>query len=243
MIVTTTTRPTSKQRARAHVVGQRCAAPVVPRRGALAAVLDAHGASLAYVVGRDLEWIASPSARLAADVGLLHAHVAAGARHPLVRAVGVPPGGHVVDATLGLAHDALHLATVAGVQVTGIEIQPALFSLVEAGLPRLTGSWGAGLVRPRLGDARRLLSTLHADAVVLSPMFDEPRRAPPGFELLRQLAHSAPLDASWLDAALRCAPRVVVKARRGQPIPSFAEVDLRQVVRGKAVDYWVIGPT
>ncbi len=126
--------------------------------------------------------------------------------------------------------------------MVGIEASPALYSLAEAGLARLAtqGVGAAARVRPRLGDARELLSAVSADAVMLSPMFDEPRAAAPGFDVLREVCVGDPLDASWLDAALACAPRVVLKARRAQPVPGFARPHLREIVRGKAVDYWVL---
>lgn len=247
LIVTTSTQPTMELEARAEVVADRCGAPLARRRGGLPALLDAHRATLAYVVGRDREVVVGAHHRVGLDLGLLHAHRAQGTDHPLLRALGpLPPGAHVLDATLGLAHDALHVAAVAGARVTGIERNPALFSLAEAGLQRLAreGEPAAARIRPVLGDSRvELRAHSPASAVILSPMFDEPRRAPPGFEVLRALAHHTPLGPDWLDATCAAAPRVVLRARRGQPVPDFAVPRLRDVIRGKAVDYWVFGPT
>lgn len=188
----------------------------------------------------------SAQARLGIGVGLLHAHRAQGTAHPLLRALGpLDADSHVLDGTLGLALDALHVAAVTGARVTGFEWHPALFSLTEAGLRQLaaSGKAAASRVQPFLGDSRVELRDYRADAVMLSPMFDEPRRAPPGFELLRHLARHAPLGEDWLASALSAAPRVVLRARRAQPVPPFAEPHLIEVMRGKAVDYWVFGPT
>lgn len=228
-------------------MAERCGAPFVPRRGSLPALLREQAAELAYLVTREREVLATVDTRVGLDVGLLHAHRAQGLAHPLLRALGpLPPSAHVLDATLGLAHDAVHVATVAGARVTGIEMSPVLFSLAESGLARLAGgdAPAAARVHPVLGDSEAMLPTLGpADAVMLSPMFDEPRRAAPGFELLRRVACGGLLTESWLRAALTAAPRVVLRARRDQPVPDVARPALHRIERGKAVDYWVLGPT
>ena len=241
LLVTTATRPDEALLQRALVVSRRCGVPLTPRAHGLAAHLQAEGARLAYVVGRQEEWLATAGARLKIDVGLLHAHLALGPRHPLLRALG--PADHVIDATLGLCHDALHVAATTGARVTGLEISPPLFSLAERGLSQLhaAGLDAAARITPLWGDARDLLTSAGpADAVLIAPMFDRPRCAPPGFDLLRHVARSAALDAGWLRAALAVAPRVVIKARRTQPLPAFALPHLQQILRSRAIDYWVL---
>lgn len=242
LLVTTAHRPDEALVTRAHTVADRCGVQATRRTRGLARHLQEAGASLAYVVGRGEDWLATARARLRIDVGLLHAHHDQGPRHPLIRAIG--PAQHIADATLGMCHDALHVASVTGARVTGFEISPPLFSLAERGLARLAseGLAAAGQITPLWGDARQLLASARdVDVVMLSPMFDRPRSAPPGFELLRHVAHPAPLDPGWLHAALQVAPRVVVKARRTQPVPAFAVPHLQQILRSKAIDHWVLG--
>jgi len=237
VIVTTTTRPLPGQQARAREVAARTGWAWIARRGPLAALLEAHRG--AYVVGRDREELVTTDSRVAVDLGLLHAHRAAGRDHPLIQSVGAP--SVIVDATLGLCRDALHLAAVTGARVIGLEVAPALVCLAEEGLPRLARDEpAAGRVSVEQADSRVRLASLRADVVTLSPMFDEPKAAAPGFDVLRELAASQPLDETWLRAAFEAAPRVVVKARPGQPVPDFVRPRLARVRRGRAVDYWTL---
>ncbi len=241
MVVTTSSRPSPWQRERAAIVATRCRVPHVTRRGSLSALLDGKGALVAYVVRRDRECLADGERSLFVDQGLLHARVSAGRQHPLIRALG--DVRTVVDGTLGLAQDALHIAAVTGAQVVGFEAVPALACLCESGLARLAaqGVEAAARIVVVQGDSRTALQALgRVDAMFLSPMFDAPQAAAPGWDLLRPLARPAPLDAQWLQAALQVAPRVVVKVRRGLPPPLFTTAQLCSVIRGKAVDYWRI---
>ncbi|MBX2800347.1 MAG: class I SAM-dependent methyltransferase [Myxococcales bacterium] len=215
------------------------------RRRSMRAHLTDTGAALAYVVGREREWLTDGVGRVAVHVGLLHAHRATGASHPLVRALSVDgtPPGTVIDATLGLCQDALHVAEVTGARMWGTEVSAPLFCLAESGLPRLAaeGVAAAARITPLCGDARQLLPTLpQADAVMLSPMFGTPAAAAPGFELLREVAVHAPLDHTWLAACLAAAPRVVMKVERRAPVPAFVTPHLTEVLHGKSVDYWLL---
>ena len=147
----------------------------------------------------------------------------------------------MVDGTLGLAGDALHIAEVLGCRVTGIEGSPPIFSLLEEGLPRLARELeAAGRIALRLGEAGEVLGTLDtADAVFLAPMYERPRAAPPGFELLRRVAVHDPFSERILAAALAVAPWVVLKVDRGAPDPG----GFGTRVRGKSVDYLVMDRT
>lgn len=238
-VVTTTLRPAEHQVRRADEVAARTGWPVVVRRRGLEALFEAHRVPVAYVVGRDREELVTADQRVAVDAGLLHAHRSVGLEHPFVRSVG--PASRIIDGTLGLCRDALHLAAVTGAQVVGLEIAAPLVCLAEEGLPRLARTEpAAARIAPVHADSRTYLATLRADVVTLSPMFDEPQAAAPGFDVLRELAESAPLDLAWLEAAFTAAPRVVVKVRPGQPIPLFARPHLGEVRRGRAVDYWTL---
>lgn len=194
--------------------------------------------ALAYVVGRDAEWLTDGADRLRVDVGLLHAKAAAGADHPLIRAVG--PARRVFDGTLGLAGDALHLAEALGAEVVASELSPAVFALVGSALPRLAASrWAgaAGRVRPMLGPAAEVVRREGPfDCAFFAPMFESPARAAPGYALFRRVAVHLPLDAETLEAARSVCPRVVVRVERGGPSP---EPDGWERLPGKAVDYHV----
>lgn len=230
-IVTTTVNAGEVQRERAREVAARSGWPYVPRRGPIP-----PGVGPAYVVGRDRDRLVEGGVSLSVDRGLLHARRAAGIGHPYLRAIG--PARRVIDATLGLAQDALHVADVLGCEVVGIEGAVVLASLCEEGLGRLArqGLAAAGRVTVLSGDARaRMAEVGPVDVVVLSPMFDVPEAAAPGFELLRRVALQDRLDDAWLAAAFAVAPRVVAKVPRGTRLPG-------EVVRGRAVDYLVLRP-
>lgn len=245
MIVTTSSRPGPAQLARARVVADRCRVPCVERRGSLADALGGDG--LAYVVGRHRDELRTADEVRTVHEGLLRAKAHAGRAHPLVRAV-APRGAsvrRVVDVTLGYAEDALLLAEVLGCEVVGAEVSSVVFSLLEEGLPRLAagGLAAAAHVEPRWSDGLALLDGLDADAadvVTLSPMFDAPRRAAPGFHLLRSVARLEPLDPSWVERSLRVAPRAVFKLPAGQGAPLELAAKRVERVQGKAVDFLVV---
>jgi len=228
LTITTSDKPGPDQVERARAVALRCGRPYVPRRGPI------HG--FAYVVGRNRDELRDGTTSLTVHEGMLQARLQSGVEHPLIRAIG--PAEHVVDATLGLAGDALHIASALSCQVTGIEGSPVIFSLLEEGLARLSRHLeAAGQIVPRLGEATETLEQVEpADAVFLAPMYVRPRAAAPGFELLRRVAIHDPLSEALLDAALRAAPRVVVKVD-----PEEAAIrGTRSRIRGRAVDYLVI---
>ena len=58
---------------------------------------------------------------------------------PLVRAAELRAGDHVLDATLGLAGDALVVAHATETKVIGLEASPVLAAFVTAGLRRQIG--------------------------------------------------------------------------------------------------------
>lgn len=229
MIVSTSVNAGEVHRRRAREVAERCGWPYVPRRGPID--------GLAYVVGRGREQLVDGAAAVWVERGLLHARRHDGLQHPFLRAVG--PARRVIDATLGLAQDALLVADVLGAEVVGIEASGALFSLCEEGLPRLAreGVPAAARIRILHGDARVLLVEVGpADVVLVDPMFPAPARSAPGFELVRRVAVDDRLDDAWLGAAFAAAPRVVVKAPKGADLPG-------EVFPGRAVDYVVLRPT
>jgi hypothetical protein len=226
MIVTTRERPSPEERSRALDVAARCGARFVARRGALGKLLADADASLAYVIARDRERLDDGQRSLFVHQGLLAARLMSGDDHPLIRAMlgQGPRPQQVIDGTLGLGIDALHLAAALGAEVIGVEAAPAICCLNEEGLRRLasTGLDAAARVRPVQGLAGEVMAAMapdSADAVFLAPMFDEPAAAAPGWDLLRPLACYHPVDQATVDAALRVAPRLVVKLAPKDVVP------------------------
>lgn len=137
-------------------------------------------------------------------------------RHPLTRAIG--KAQLVVDATAGLAQDALGLALM-GYRVTAIERCAVIAALARDGFRRWHSLDARGdRLHLLIGDARTLLPTLspRPQVVYLDPMFPAKRRASAAvrkeLRWLRDLVGDD-LDALELfDIARRTATyRVVVK--------------------------------
>lgn len=214
----------------------------------LRALVQMH--ELVYVVGREQDRLVASDGELHVHPGLLKTRLHTGLDHPLIRAI-APRGcaTHVIDATLGLAGDALHLAAALRCRVTGIEVAPPLAMLLESGLARLARQpdpvgGAAQRIDLHVGHATQVLAQRpenSANAVLLAPMYATPDRAMPGFHLLRQVAHHAPPDRELVRQALRVAPRLVVKVPRGAPPPPYLQVGpTLEVVHGKRVDYWTL---
>jgi len=154
---------------------------------------------------------------------------------PLVRAAGLEPGDVVLDATLGLGGDALVAAHATGAKVIGIESSPVLAAFVTAGLRRLLapGRVAAERIEVRCADHRAALREMpdgSVDVILFDPMFRTAAQSGALFDLVRELANPAPLEADTLREARRVARKgVLVKdappghelARLGlQPLPS-----------------------
>lgn len=245
MFVTTAANPSPALEARAARVAERTGLPQVRRRGSLKRLLEAQGATAAYVCTREHDRLDDGGGqRLFVHEGLLKARLASGLDHPLVRAVtDGRRAERLIDGTLGLGIDAMHLAAATGARVLAVEQSDILRSLCLEGLPRLANrAWpAAARVQPVGGlsvEVMRLLPADSADGVFLAPMFDAPAAAAPGWDLLRPVAHHAPLDEATLEQALRVAPRVAVKLSPGDAVPEALR-DAEQVV-SKALRYAVL---
>jgi 16S rRNA (guanine1516-N2)-methyltransferase len=254
LIVTTGPKPTTETRERGSLVAARLQAAFAPRsRMTLARLMREHDADRAYVVGRDKEYLLTPEGTLHAHPGMYYLKMEDGAVHPLIRAVqpdAAKPVERVLDGTLGMASDALHLAGHLGVEVVGVEASPVLASLLEEGLPRMarTGrlyAAAASRVSVQHGDATEVLATLGdntVDVVYLDPMFDVPQKASASFSLVRQLADGRPVSARLLEEGVRVARRrLVLKVGATAEAPPFeAGPGWNRRVRGGAVDYLII---
>ncbi|MCA9517022.1 MAG: class I SAM-dependent methyltransferase [Myxococcales bacterium] len=253
LLVTTAPDAPAALIARARVIAKRCGALFSPRRASVTRLLRDTGRVHAYIVGRERDELRGGDEILWVHPGLFYLKREAGATHPLLRALapeGEPPPRAIVDATLGLAGDAIHVASALGARVIGCEASPVLASLLEEGLPRLAKggrgwSEGAARVELRAGDALATLSGLEegaVDAVYLDPMFEAPLAAQAGFDLLRAYAVHAPVDAALLAEAWRVAARRVVLKLPGMAAPPEGAPGpgWTRRVRGQAVDYAIL---
>jgi 16S rRNA (guanine1516-N2)-methyltransferase len=191
-----------------------------------------HGVDLLYIVGAERDELSNGEQKLFVHRGLPAKYLPS---NPLLRALEPKPGQTIVDATLGLASDALVIAST-GARVVGIEADPLLYSLAERGLAELAAEVpAAAAIDLCLGASEIELAKLDpVDAVYIDPMFDEPRRAAVGFELLRRRAHRSDRN-QLLAAAQSVATRVVMKVGRGQT----DELGETWKIEGKACDYLV----
>lgn len=256
LLVTTTRRSSDEQVARAVEVARLCGARFAARDGSVARMLAAHGADTCYLVGRDREEVRGHGLTLFLHPGTYHMVAHLGREgDPLLRAIaplGEPAPTRVIDATLGVAGNALQIAGLLGARVIGLEASAPLACLAEAGLARLAAagrrySPGAGRIRVVQTRAARWLEDQapgSAEAVYLDPMFAQPGSAEPGFGLVRHLARGEPLDAdTYLAAARVAARRVVLRVPAcGQAPPEAAVLTWHRRVRGKALDYLVHEP-
>jgi 16S rRNA (guanine1516-N2)-methyltransferase len=239
--VTTGYNPSGAAQARARVLSERFAAPLVERR-AFHALFLATGATHLYVVGRDHEEVRAPEGACFVQEGLLATKLNEGARHPFVRALG--PCTSIVDCTLGLANDALHAAVSLRCSGLGVEGSPVIHALLEEGLPRLWASHAAGRqIHLHHGDALHVLRGLgdrSHDVVFLDPMMTRPRKCAPSFAVLRTFAVPQGPSAELLQQAARVArARVVVKLGKGDPMPADSPLAFSHHERGVHVIYWV----
>lgn len=253
MVVTTCRHPEAAQTSRAKAVAELCQVPYL-ERSSFARMTAASGADLFYVVGRKTEALRRGSDEFYVHPGMIKMKRADGASHPLVRAVRPPGAGPVerlIDGTLGMAGDALHLSTVLKIGVVGLEINPVLASLVRGGLQHMVAGdawWGASARRVdvRCADNLAYLRELAAhavDVVYLDPMFESSLGGALGFDVFKGLADHAPLSSQLLTEASRVARcRVVVKVVGASDPPALEDgaPAFNRRVRGGAVDYLVV---
>jgi len=162
-------------------------------------------------------------------------------RQPLARAFGKKIHT-IVDATAGLAQDALRLALM-GFHVTATERSPVVAALARDGLRRFESERGIALgtrLSIRVGDARTLLSTLpRPDAVYLDPMFPAKRKhsaaARKEMRVLRDLV-GEDRDAVELLAIARTVARERVVVKRADDAPPLAPGPHHSIL-GKLIRY------
>jgi len=249
LAVTTGCSSTAAHVARARAVAARCGVAYVPRKGSLAKTCAEGDVTMLYVVEKQRESLRLPTGeRIGVDQGMLTMRLHTGRDHPLIRATAIDNVQRIMDGTLGLAHDALHLASVWNLPILGAEASPVVFSLLESGLEQLGATEGpasvaAQWIEPRLGrsaDILRAVEVGSVDVLLLAPMFRSPRNAAPGYPLFRNVAVHDPLDEETLAAARAAGVRrVVLKLDRGEAPADTWKGPLEHQVRGKANVYWL----
>ena len=114
LAVTTGCNATSDTIARAQAVAARCDAAYAPRNGSLKRTCVRANVDLLYVVEKHRESLRVPTGeRIGVDQGMLATRRHEGAKHPLIRATAIEGLQCIMDGTLGLGHDALHMAALA----------------------------------------------------------------------------------------------------------------------------------
>lgn len=157
--------------------------------------------------------------------GMLHRRTARGAEDRLIAALDLPPGARVLDATLGLGHDALLMARM-GLNVLACEGHAALLWFTQDGMRRHDPE-ASRRITVRCADHRVVIAAAPSvDAVYFDPMFPAHR---PGrnntLEPLRGCAIPDPIDPATLLAALDLCGRVVLRLApyaRAPRLPGWA---------------------
>lgn len=210
-----------------------------------------HGCPYIYVIRTEREELINEhDEAMYVQEGMIRLKAQYGFAHPFIKALcfyGAPQS--MIDATLGLAGDAMHAAMVLGCGVKGCEAALPMQLLLQEGLIRLSRdenvhiSDAAGKISLFEGTALDYLKTQQddsVDVVTIDPIMSRPKRSAPGMRLLRPLAYQASLDAVWLYEALRVAKtHVVLKLGKGAPLPPQVRHHSVAVVRGAHVVYVV----
>lgn len=252
LAVTVSHRGKARHIERAREVARRTGGRFLDRVGGLSKLFASGEVDLVYVVSVVREELRSAKEHIFVNEGLIHMKRRDGPGHPFLRAVAppeAPPIASVVDATIGLAQDAIHVAAMLEVRVEGIEASPSIACLVENGLERFRAgneTWRAIADRISVveGSAREHLERMadgSRSVVCFDPMFETPRQAVPGFGVFRRVAEHAPLDRDTMMQAIRVASaRVILKVPHGERPPADLEACFNRRVCGRAVDYLIV---
>ncbi len=221
--------------------------PLVPRRGlSIPALINKYKISGVLVVsnrrvsffcnGEELFWHPSMAK-------LRIKEIKAGKTDWMIEAMGLQPGGWVLDCTLGLGTDAIVASFVVGNQgrVVGVESSPVLAVLVQHGLKtyrdHVSRELLAAMARIEVVCADHLsylknLASESFDVVYFDPMFRKPLQKSKAIGPVRLVANPAPLSIQAVEEAIRVARRrVVMKETRDSG--EFARLGFTRVLGGK----------
>lgn len=224
LAITTSANPDGATLQRARDAARRFGLPLLPRprKASFEPLLEQADALLIHE--HDGVTLRAREAALQWSPGIAHLRIkrldAGVLEDTYLRIAELRPGEHVLDCTLGLAQDALVAARAVGPQgrVVGLEKALPLFLVTSEGLARHDPGERSCKVEPLHADAATYLPTLpdrSFDVVFFDPMFEKPRQAQPGFDVLRRFADYAPLSPELLEQARRVARRrIIVKGSR-----------------------------
>ncbi|MHA2647670.1 MAG: class I SAM-dependent methyltransferase [bacterium JZ-2024 1] len=233
VIVTTSHRahPETEVKAR-HICADEGWRYIARDRATIPEMICAHGVPGILVVGADtmVYWTAGGQ-RLFFHPGLAKTRVRAiqyGQQDSLITALDLKPGDTVVDANLGIATDALVMASVTRARILGIEIDPVIAFLTRTGLKSYPfqryfpeGTLLAQHIEVIQADHARVLRELpdrSFEAVHFSPMFVKPRKKCDDRMPLREVAEAGFVSPDALFDAFRVArKRVAIKVNRDRP--------------------------
>ncbi len=198
--------------------------PFFPRRPqeSITAWLELRAEAL-LVLGHEGVTLWDPEGHHGFHGGMAHLRrlrIAKGEEDTFVRVAGLRHGDAVLDCTLGLGQDALVASLAVGPKgrVVGVEKRLALAALAAEGLKTYELGPDSCPIEVVHADAHAYLRTLPArafDVVFFDPMFARPRKAQPGFDVLRRFADPSPLTPEALEEGRRVARRwVVVKGAK-----------------------------
>ena len=228
-----TTAPSGSQD-EAEELARRFELVAQPRGGRLVPELlaAARGAPVLVLAGQTADLFdGERSFRASTGMGFLRlVRAQKGDPDPLVKAAELRSGDLVLDATLGLAQDALVAAEATHAALVGLEASPVLAAFAVAALRRLPVEAGeaAARIEVRCADHRAALRELPSgsfDVVLLDPMFRDAQESNPLFDLLRRHGEHAPLDADTLREARRVARRGVL-VKDAAPGAELTRLDL-----------------
>ncbi len=224
----------------------RLGAPLVDRQK-LSVLFADTGVQFLYVVGtHHEELVSAQGARCQVEPGLLKMKLQHHPTHPLIRAIARDDADlvEVFDCTLGVGHDAMHVACALNVRVVATERSAVLCALHEDGLVRAAVRYPAiRNIDVICGDAAVVLAARpdrSIDVVMLDPMMLRAKGATPTFDALRALADHAPASAAlYLHAARVAKRRVVLKRPRRVGVDVGTPLGFARVEHGAHVSYHI----
>lgn len=221
--MTTARQPDAALERRARDLAERLGLPYRRRPEGRLAIGEGGSAEVYLVVERTGLAIQVAGRRLVYHPGMAVHRIRAlraGGHDPMVEAMGLQGGERVLDATLGLASDALVAAYAVGPQgrVSGVEKVPALAALVREGLARF--AWrdpemaeAAARIEVHAADHEAYLAACPSgafDVVYFDAMFESSLSGSTSMAAWRLVAEEQPVGARALAEAMRVARRRVV---------------------------------
>ncbi len=230
VLVTTGRRSTPEEMRRAGALAKEHGLIYTPRREGRLDHLGGEGRPILVVAGDGLTlYFGDQTFRYHPGMGVNRIRVMRQGRPDwMIEAMGLGPGDHLLDATLGIGSDLLVGSFVVGPtgRVLGLESEPLLALVVREGMAEYEHK--SHVVTEALRrieveavaheDYLETAATDSFDVVYFDPMFQDPVLESTHMTPIRLLANPQPLSKPCLEEARRVARRsVVVKDRRDGP--------------------------